>query len=42
MLKAEDARKLEQLEKPDLALKWLLTGGELGKAVLREFAGWAA
>jgi putative transposase len=37
-LKAEDAKKLKQLEKQNLALKKLLAEAELEKAVLKELA----
>jgi len=37
-LKAEDAKKVKQLEKQNLALKKLLAEVELEKAVLKELA----
>jgi len=37
-LKAEDAKKLKQLEKQNVALKKLLAEAELEKAVLKELA----
>lgn len=37
-LKAEDAKKLKQLEKQNLQLKKLLAAAELEKAVLKELA----
>ena len=37
-LKADDAKRLEELEKQNATLKWLLAEAELEKAALKELA----
>ena len=37
-LKAEDAKRLKELEKENVQLKWLLADAELEKAALKEIA----
>lgn len=37
-MKAEDAKRLKELEKEDATLKWLLADARLEKAALRELS----